>query len=87
MPNLIWQGDNIALGGCEAGPAYVLLSDTSGHMYRASVEQTLSLADQIDEYGLRRIATGLKFAADTGCLAVCDLAAWETSNLSAAEMH
>ncbi|HDR9064376.1 TPA: hypothetical protein QDB03_006066 [Burkholderia vietnamiensis] len=72
-----WIGDSI---GCSDGPAIVTLESNSGRLVDATVEQALSMAHQIDRYGLYRIASAFDFLANQdGILSELDISAWRAA--------
>lgn len=72
-----WVGDSI---GCGDGPAIVTLESNSGRLVDATVKQALSVAHQIDRYGLYRIASALDFLANQdGILSKPDISAWRAA--------
>lgn len=75
---LIWRGDNIGLIINE--PVIVILRDEATPNPRNvsyTLTHALSVADQIDAYGLSRIVSGLMWASEHGYLCAADAAAWE----------
>lgn len=69
-------GDTIGLTAAVEDAFIHLMDRTTGISRYVSLAEALSLADEIDEYGLMRIVSCLSHAADHGDLSAADLATW-----------